>query len=102
MYVLAEINANDRQLLLDFQQRMALMAQFLGQAPDDPPGELFNRWRGFRNAKRSEDTPFRFVDGELIERFLDLDEVRQEAVIEGLGPSVEAMRNMVEELRRMH
>lgn len=59
-------------------------------------------WRGFRNAKRSADGPFRFVDGELIERFLDLDAGRQEAVVQGLGPTVERMRDLVEELKRMH
>ncbi|GKT93418.1 hypothetical protein Ct61P_11268 [Colletotrichum tofieldiae] len=59
-------------------------------------------WRGFRNAKRAAEGPFRFVDGELIERFLDLDETKQEAVIQGLGPTVESMRNLVEELKRMH
>jgi DNA damage-binding protein 1 len=48
------------------------------------------------------DAPYRFVDGEMIERFLDLDESRQEEVCNGLGPSVETMRNLVEELKRMH
>lgn len=59
-------------------------------------------WRGFRNAKREADAPFRFIDGEMIERFLDLDEKTQEAIVQGLGPTVESMRNLVEELKRMH
>lgn len=85
---------------MPFQERLAEVVRFLGQGED--AGTSFGAWRGFRNAKRAADGPFRFVDGELIERFLDLDELRQEAVVEGLGPTVEAMRNMVEELRRMH
>jgi DNA damage-binding protein 1 len=42
------------------------------------------------------------VDGELIERFLDLDEEDQRAVCEGLGPGVEDVRGVVEELKRLH
>ena len=33
---------------------------------------------------------------------MDVDEKTQKEICEGLGPSVEQMRNMVEELRRMH
>lgn len=67
------------------------------------PGNLsFDHWRAFRNQTREGEGPYRFVDGEMIERFLDLDESNQELVCEGLGPSVEDMRNMIEELRRMH
>ncbi|CRK21304.1 hypothetical protein BN1708_017861, partial [Verticillium longisporum] len=103
LYVLANISAEYQSILLPFQERLAGIVRYLGQAaPEDNEGPSFSQWRGFRNAKRMAGAPFRFVDGELIERFLDLDELRQEAVVEGLGPSVEAMRNMVEELRRMH
>ncbi|EGY14105.1 hypothetical protein VD0002_g1301 [Verticillium dahliae] len=103
LYVLANISAEYQSILLPFQERLAGIVRYLGQAaPEDNEGPSFSQWRGFRNAKRMAAAPFRFVDGELIERFLDLDELRQEAVVEGLGPSVEAMRNMVEELRRMH
>jgi len=42
------------------------------------------------------------VDGELIERFLDVDEKMQEDICVGLGPSVEDVRNLVEELKRVH
>ncbi|KMQ81841.1 dna damage-binding protein 1 [Lasius niger] len=67
------------------------------------PGNIsFGLWRAFRSQTREGDGPYRFVDGEMVERFLDLDEDKQELVCEGLGPSVEDMRNMMEELRRMH
>lgn len=62
----------------------------------------FDSWRSFRNQVREAEAPFRFVDGEMVERFLDFDEATQAAVCEGLGPSVEGMRNIIEELRRMH
>jgi DNA damage-binding protein 1 len=62
----------------------------------------FKLWRSFRNDNRESEGPYRFIDGEMIERFLDMDEGEQELLCEGLGPSVEDMRNLIEELRRMH
>ncbi|KAL2267250.1 hypothetical protein VTJ83DRAFT_4527 [Remersonia thermophila] len=62
----------------------------------------FRSYRAFRNAEREGDGPFRFLDGEFLERFLDLDDKAQKDICEGLGPSVEDMRNLVEELRRLH
>lgn len=46
--------------------------------------------------------PFRFVDGELIERFLDVDESAQIEICKGLGPHIEDIRGLVEELKRLH
>jgi DNA damage-binding protein 1 len=95
LYLFGDIAPNYQDLLLTFQSRL--------QAYVHAPGNTsFDLWRAFRNKAREGDAPFRFVDGEMIERFLDLDEVNQELVCEGLGPSVEDMRNLVEELRRMH
>ncbi|KAH6685866.1 mono-functional DNA-alkylating methyl methanesulfonate N-term-domain-containing protein [Plectosphaerella plurivora] len=100
LYMYATISPEYQSLLLPLQERIAEVIRFLGQSGD--AGTTFAAWRGFKNAKRAEAGPFRFVDGELIERFLDLDEMRQESVVEGLGPSVEDVKNIVEELRRMH
>lgn len=63
---------------------------------------LFSRYRSFRNEERESDGLFRFIDGEFIERFLDMDESTQKEICAGLGPDVEAMRTLVEELKRMH
>jgi DNA damage-binding protein 1 len=60
----------------------------------------FNTYRSFKNTERETIEPFRFVDGELIERFLDVDEEVQKEICKGLGPSVEDVRNLVEELKR--
>lgn len=49
-----------------------------------------------------DNAPYRFVDGGFLELFLDMSETMQEEVCEGLGPSVEHMRNLVEEMRRLH
>lgn len=64
-------------------------------------GDLdFKLYRSFKNTERETLEPFRFVDGELIERFLDLDIELQETICQGLGPSVEDVGNMVEELKK--
>lgn len=66
-------------------------------------GEIdFKTYRSFKNVERVTAEPFRFVDGELIERFLDQNEMKQREICQGLGPSVEDVRNMVEELKRLH
>ncbi len=70
------------------QSRMAELVQ--------SPGHMsFNRYRGFKNALRETEEPFRFVDGELIERFLDVSEGLQEEICIGLAPGVEDVRNLV-------
>jgi DNA damage-binding protein 1 len=43
----------------------------------------------------------RFVDGEMIERFLDVSEDVQRKAIEGLGVELEDVRGLVEGLRRL-
>lgn len=62
----------------------------------------FNTYRSFKNEERETAEPFRFVDGELIERFLDVDEEVQKEICIGLGPSVDSVRDLIEELKRLH
>ena len=69
------------------------------------PGDVdFAKYRAFKNQVREDDEPTRFVDGELIERFLDVSEDIQSKAVEGLGEEwdVEAVRGLVEGLRRLH
>lgn len=80
---------------MTFQSRMEECVLALGNVE-------FKLWRSFRNDNRESEGPYRFIDGEMIERFLDMGEEQQELVCDGLGPTVEDMRNMIEELRRMH
>lgn len=95
LYLFGDISPQYQDLLLNFQSQLK---NFISV-----PGNLdFDVWRAFRDQTREAEGPFRVVDGEMVERFLDLDEGKQELVCEGLGPSVEDMRNMIEELRRMH
>ncbi|RDA95124.1 hypothetical protein CP533_2167 [Ophiocordyceps camponoti-saundersi (nom. inval.)] len=95
LYLYGDISPKYQDLLLKFQSR--LQDYILA------PGNIdFDAWRSFRNHVREGEAPYRFVDGEMVERFLDLNERIQKHVCEGLGPSVEDMRNLVEELRRLH
>jgi DNA damage-binding protein 1 len=67
------------------------------------PGDMdFAKFRAFKNTVREEDEPMRFVDGELVERFLDCSEEVQGKAVEGLGVDVEEVRALVEGLRRLH
>ncbi|KAL6710396.1 hypothetical protein ACN47E_009342 [Coniothyrium glycines] len=67
------------------------------------PGDVeFARYRAFKNQVREEEEPMRFVDGELIERFLDVSEEIQNKAVEGLGLDVETVKGLVEGLRRLH
>jgi DNA damage-binding protein 1 len=95
IYMFGTIAQHAQDLLLRFQNKLADVIKTAG-------GIDFRTYRAFRNAEREGEGPYRFVDGELLERFLDVDEATQEAVCQGLGPTVEDMRNLVEELRRMH
>ncbi|OAQ89971.1 UV-damaged DNA binding protein [Purpureocillium lilacinum] len=95
LYLFGDISPQYQDLLLTFQAKL--------QDYIYAPGNIsFDLWRAFRNQSREGEGPYRFVDGEMIERFLDLDEGKQELLCEGLGPSTEEMRNIIEELRRMH
>lgn len=84
-----------QDLLMTLQTKLAAMIK-------GPGNTSFMSYRGFRNTERESAEPFRFVDGELLERFLDVDEDVQKELAQGLGPSVEDLRNIVEELKRLH
>ncbi|KAF5009829.1 hypothetical protein FDECE_3975, partial [Fusarium decemcellulare] len=84
LYLYGDIAPQYQDLLMTFQSRMEEYIR--------APGSVeFRLWRSFRNENRKSDGPYRFIDGEMVERFLDMDEGKQELVCEGLGPSVEDM-----------
>ncbi|EJT78336.1 hypothetical protein GGTG_03437 [Gaeumannomyces tritici R3-111a-1] len=95
IYLVGAIAPQMRDLLLNLQDRLEDYVGTLGNIP-------FKNFRSFRNAEREADGPVRFIDGEYIERFLDMNEETQSQVCRDLGPSVEDMRNLVEELKNMH
>ena len=101
IYLFGLITPNHRDLLMRLQAALAPLIQSLGNVP-------FNTYRAFKNQVRETEEPFRFVDGELVEAFLDLPSGMQVDVVAGLGElgkakgGVEGVREMIEGLRRMH
>ncbi|KAH6895729.1 mono-functional DNA-alkylating methyl methanesulfonate N-term-domain-containing protein [Thelonectria olida] len=95
LYLYGDVSSDNQDLLLTFQSEL--------EAYINTPGGLeFKRWRAFRNEARESDGPYRFIDGEMVERFLDMGEATQELVCKDLGRTVEDMRGLVEELKRLH
>lgn len=97
IYLFALIAPGKQDLLMRMQTNMAALVK--------SPGHVeFNSFRGFRNQVRDEGAngPMRFVDGGLIERFLDCGEDVQREIIKDLGIELEDARGMVESLRRIH
>ena len=77
------------------QSNLAAAVQSLGHVP-------FAQYRAFKNRVREASEPFRFVDGELVERFLDCAPDLQDQLVEDLGVDAGEIREMVESLRRVH
>ncbi|GAB7346751.1 hypothetical protein MBLNU459_g1856t3 [Dothideomycetes sp. NU459] len=95
IYLFALIVPAKQDLLMRLQENMAKLVQ--------SPGHVqFERYRAFKTSVREADEPNRFVDGELIERFLDCSDEVQAKIVQGLGVDIEEVRGMVEALRRLH
>ena len=77
----------------------------LVRSPGDVP---FNSYRAFKNSVREAEEPFRFVDGELIEQFLNCNGDLQVEMCKGLRvgkggeADLEEIKTLVEGLRRLH
>lgn len=101
IYLFGLIAPRHRDLLMRLQAALAPLVESLGDVP-------FNVYRAFKNQVREAEEPYRFVDGELIEGFLDLAPGMQEDVVRELGQvakevgGVDGMRELVEGLRRLH
>ncbi|KAL1619731.1 hypothetical protein SLS56_009987 [Neofusicoccum ribis] len=97
IYLFALITPSKVDLLIRLQSQLAEFVKSPGHYP-------FLRYRAFKNQVREEEEPNRFVDGDLIERFLDLNPQDQENVVKGLYAEidVEEVRVLVETLRRLH
>ena len=98
VYLFALIVPQHQNLLIELQTRVA-------DVWESPGGIPFAKFRGFKTGVRDSGAggPMRFVDGEVVERFLDLSEEVQRGVVEGLpgGVGVEEVRGLVEGLRRV-
>ncbi|KAL9109514.1 MAG: hypothetical protein Q9227_005849 [Pyrenula ochraceoflavens] len=107
IHLFALIASSFQDILMRLQAAVAPRVQAPGYMP-------WAKYRAFKTAVREAEEPFRFVDGELVERLLDLDERGKKEVCEELkigvgeekwaemGGSVERIVSMVEGLRRLH
>ncbi|KAM5432742.1 hypothetical protein MferCBS31731_007366 [Microsporum ferrugineum] len=98
IYLFGLINPTYIDLLLRLQAIMASVTVSPGEIP-------FTKYRAFRTTVRQSDEPFRFVDGELIERFLGCAPSTQEEIASRLDDqniTVASLKEMIDELRRMH
>ena len=95
LYLFGLIRPEKQDLLMRLQNNIAKFVQSPGFVP-------FNKYRAFKNEVRSAEEPYRFVDGELIEYFLEATSAMQDEMCEGLGVDVEDIKTLVESLRRMH
>ena len=75
----------------------------MGKVTKGVGGLSHSDWRAFTNERRTSPCSG-FIDGDLIEAFLDLSRDSMEAVVATLEPkvSVEELTARVEELQRMH
>ncbi|XP_068656195.1 DNA damage-binding protein 1a-like [Aristolochia californica] len=64
-------------------------------------GLSHEHWRSFNNEKKTSDAR-NFLDGDLIESFLDLSRNRMEEISKSMGTSVEDLCKRVEEMTRLH
>jgi DNA damage-binding protein 1 len=102
IYLLGKIAESKTQLLLQLQTNLAKYITSVG-------GLDFNSWRAFSTPTRVSDEPYRFVDGDFIERFLELPDDVAEKVVGGTGnqlsaldASVEEVRSLIEGLKAIH
>lgn len=96
IYLFALISQDKQDLLMRMQNKMAEVVK--------SPGEVkFAQFRGLQTQVRdmSEEGPSRFVDAELIEKFLDVPPPVQDAIVEDLGVELVELKGMVEALRRI-
>ncbi|KAK8960477.1 DNA damage-binding protein 1a [Platanthera guangdongensis] len=64
-------------------------------------GLSHDQWRSFNNEKKTVEAR-NFLDGDLIESFLDLSRPRMDEISKSMGVSVEELCKRVEELTRLH
>ena len=97
VYMLGSISSSFQDLLMRLQNAIAGRIEAPGYMP-------WAKYRAFKTEVREADEPYRFVDGELIEMVLGLDDLVVEDICKelGAGLTVEDLRAMVEGLRRLH
>ncbi|KAG4027700.1 hypothetical protein MFRU_028g01220 [Monilinia fructicola] len=109
IYLFSLIPPQNQDILMRLQSQLASLPTQSLSHPESYPGTIefspgnldFNRYRSYVSAVRETSEPFRFVDGDLIELFLDLRWDVQELMGKALGVPAEELRGLVEGLRRL-
>ncbi|BBN08966.1 DNA damage-binding protein 1 [Marchantia polymorpha subsp. ruderalis] len=92
--VIASLPPDQYAFLLRLQQSLVKVIKGVG-------GLSHEQWRSFNNERKTVDAK-NFLDGDLIESFLDLSRNRMEEIAEGLEVTAEELCKRVEELTRLH
>jgi len=95
IFLFGTIREDQQDLLMRLQANMAEMLETVG-------GLGFNEWRGFKTLVRACEEPNRFVDGDLLERFLECGPELQGRIVQGLGTTKDEVKALVEGLKRLH
>lgn len=82
-------------------QMLQKMEQCLNQVIQGVGGLSHQKWRSFYNERKTEEASG-FIDGDLIESFLDLKEEKRDQVAALMGIGAEDLGKQVEELARLH
>lgn len=99
IFMLGSISAHQQTTLTTLQEKIVQKSGTLGSLS----------WKGWRAPKSSHrmpsgeeaKEPYRFIDGEIIESFLDMDAQTQADIAEHFM-TVDAVRGIVEDLKRLH
>ncbi|KAJ8941355.1 hypothetical protein NQ314_010418 [Rhamnusium bicolor] len=82
------------EFLLDLQNKLSSVIKSVGKIEH-------SFWRAFHTDIKTENSEG-FIDGDLIESFLDLSQDKMKEVADGLGMTVEYLVKMIEDLTRIH
>jgi DNA damage-binding protein 1 len=92
--VIASITHEQFTFLKKVQDSLARVIRGVG-------GLSHTEWRAFYNERRTAEAT-NFIDGDLVEAFLDLPRDKMEEVVTGLDVTVDELISRVEELARLH
>lgn len=90
--VVASLSKETFDFFLTLQNKLTSVISGVG-------GILHSQWRSFSNERRTEEA-YGFIDGDLIESFLDLSKEKMALVVQGMGVSVEEVCRRVEQIQR--
>lgn len=100
--VIATLDQKHFEMLEDLELAMANVLSHPGSLPHKEYLHL-TRWREFRN-ERTRKAAFNFIDGDLVEMFLELPRSKQNTVVEGMQVQfkVEELCRVLEDIQRVH